>query len=46
MLSPVGQRLRHTFKKLPKANPTRPARMVPRARVIGEIEYTAPVSGA
>jgi hypothetical protein len=46
MLSPVGQRLRHTFRKLPKASPRSPAKIVPRRRIIEEIEYTALVSAA
>ena len=40
MLSPAGQRLRHTFRKLPKASPRSPAKMVPRTRTMEEIEYT------
>ena len=40
-LSPAGQRLRHTFRKLPKASPSRPAKIVPRMRIIDEVEYTA-----
>jgi hypothetical protein len=41
MLSPAGQRLRHTFRKLPKARPSRPAKNVPRMRIIDEVEYIA-----
>jgi hypothetical protein len=37
MLSPAGQRLRQTFRKLPKANPNRPAKIVPRMRIIVEL---------
>jgi len=33
MLSPAGQRLRHTLRKLPKARPNRPAKIVPRMRI-------------
>jgi hypothetical protein len=40
MLSPAGQRLRHTFRKLPKASPRSPAKMVPKTRAMEEIEYT------
>ncbi len=40
MLSPSGQRLRHTFRKLPKASPRSPAKMVERTRAMEEIEYT------
>jgi hypothetical protein len=36
MLSPAGQRLRQTFKKLPKARPSNPAKIVPRMRIIVE----------
>jgi hypothetical protein len=46
MLSPSGQRLRHTFRKLPKASPRSPAKMVPTMRIIEEIEYTALISCA
>jgi len=46
MLSPSGQRLRHTFRKLPKASPRSPAKRVPRTRIIEEIEYTALMSRA
>jgi hypothetical protein len=41
-LSPAGQRLRHTLRKLPKASPNRPAKIVPRMRIMREVEYTAP----
>jgi len=41
MLSPFGQRLRHTFRKLPKASPKSPAKIVPKTRIIDEVEYTA-----
>jgi hypothetical protein len=41
MLSPVGQRHRHTFRKLPKASPKRPAKIVPKTRIIDEVEYKA-----
>jgi hypothetical protein len=40
MLSPAGQRLRHTFRKLPKASPRSPAKMVPKTSAMEEIEYT------
>jgi len=40
MLSPSGQRLRHTFRKLPKASPRSPAKMVQKTRAMEEIEYT------
>jgi hypothetical protein len=40
MLSPAGQRVRHTFKKLPKASPMSAAKTVPRTRIIRRIEYT------
>ena len=33
-LSPAGQRLTHTFRKLPKASPRRPAKTVPGMRMI------------
>src|SRR5271157_1150041 len=42
-LSPSGQRLRHTFRKLPKASPINAAKTVPRTRIMREVEYTAPV---
>jgi hypothetical protein len=45
MLSPWGKRLRHTFRKLPKASPRRPAKIVPKMRIIFEVEYTAPHRG-
>jgi hypothetical protein len=41
MLSPAGQRLRQTFRKLPKARPSSPAKIVPRMRIIDEVEYIA-----
>jgi hypothetical protein len=41
MLSPRGQRLRQTFRKLPKARPNSPAKIVPRMRIIVEVEYIA-----
>ncbi len=40
-LSPAGQRLRHTFRKLPKASPSSPAKIVPNMRIIVEVEYTS-----
>src|SRR5258708_15645057 len=40
-LSPSGQRLRHTFRKLPKASPSSAARIVPKSLIIGEVEYTS-----
>jgi len=36
-LSPWGQRLRQTFRKLPKARPSRPAKTVPRMRIMREM---------
>ena len=41
MLSPAGQRLRQTFRKLPKASPSSPAKTVPKMRIMREVEYTA-----
>jgi hypothetical protein len=41
MLSPVGQRLRQTLRKLPKASPISPAKIVPKIRIIVEFEYIA-----
>src|SRR5450631_1770567 len=40
MLSPSGQRLKHTLRKLPKANPSSAANTVTRRRIMREIEYT------
>ena len=40
MLSPTGQRVRHTFRKLPKASPSSAANTVPKMRIIRRIEYT------
>ena len=37
MLSPSGQRLRHTLRKLPKARPRRPANAVARMRIMCEL---------
>jgi hypothetical protein len=37
MLSPAGQRLRHTLRKLPKARPNRPANTVARMRIMREL---------
>jgi hypothetical protein len=34
MLSPSGQRLKQTLRKLPKARPKRPAKSVPNMRII------------
>jgi hypothetical protein len=43
-LSLVGQRLRHTFRKLPKQRPNSPAKIVPRMRIIDVLEYTTAAS--
>jgi len=40
-LSPSGHLLRHTFRKLPKASPIRPANTVPKIRIMREVEYTS-----
>ena len=37
MLSPSGQRLRQTFRKLPKARPNSPAKTVPRMRIMPKL---------
>ena len=45
MLSPSGQRLRHTLRKLPKARPRTAANVVPRMRIMCELSIRFQVMG-
>jgi hypothetical protein len=37
----MGQRLTHTFRKLPNASPSNPAKIVAKMRIMRELEYKA-----